>query len=190
MIGEMMTTLEAKPIALLMQTTQTYSDQMTPDQQYEIARAALQRGGGPTAFLVPLAFFAMIVFIVWLVVLRRKAQIRAQAEIRKQLLDKFGSAQELALFMESKGGQQFLGDAKWQNKSQLRFLPGGVITTMLGLAFLGLTLMRRNFIVPAVILLAVGIGLLISAAIAYKLASKKTGQPIDPSSGMQTIPPA
>ncbi len=51
---------------------------------------------------------------------------------------------------------------------------------MLGLAFLGLTLNNRNFIVPAVILLSLGVGFLISAAIYYKLGSKENrpaGQP-------------
>jgi hypothetical protein len=183
-------TLAAKPVAHLLQATGNYPGQMTPDQQFEIAREAIRHGGGPAGLLVPLSFFAMVVLIVWLGVRRKQAQILAHAELTKRVLDKFGSAQELAAFLESKGGQQFLGDARWQAKGQLRFLPGGVITTMLGLAFLGLTFMHRNFIVPGVLLLAVGIGLLISAAIAHKLTSKINDESIHPSSGAQSFPPA
>ena len=181
-------TIAAKPAALLLQTTQNSPGQMTPDQQFEIAREAIRHGGGPMGLLVPLSFFAMVVLIVWLGVRRKHAQILARAERAKQVLDKFGSAQELAAFLESKGGQQFLGDARWRAKGELRFLPGGVITTMLGLAFLGLTIMHRDFIVPGVLLLALGIGLLISAAIAYKLTSKQNDESIHPSSGAQSFP--
>jgi hypothetical protein len=59
---------------------------------------------------------------------------------------------------------------------------------MLGLAFLGLTAMHKDFMVPGVLALAVGIGLLISAAIAHKLGPKTSGQEIDPGSGMQQAP--
>ena len=68
------------------------------------------------------------------------------------------------------------------------FFARGVITTMLGFAFLVLTLMRKNFIVPAVILLAIGAGLLLSAAITHRLASKKNGQ--SGGLGIQSFPSA
>lgn len=165
-MGQVMTTIAAKPVALLLQAAQS-------DHEFEIARASLRhRPGGSMDVLVPLSFFAMVVVIVWLGARRRQTQIKAQSELRKQVLDRFGSAQELTTFMESKGGQQFFGEMPSRATGQLRFLYGGVIATMLGLAFLGLTLMRRNFIFPAVIVLAVGIGLLISAFIAHTVAKK------------------
>lgn len=193
MIGQMIT-IAAKPVALLLQTTQAYPIQLTPDQQFEIAREALQHGTAPLGILVALAPFVMIIVVVWLVLRRKQALIRSQTELRKQLLDKFASGPELTAFLESKGGQQFLEGIQWQRPGRLRFLPGGLITTLLGLAFLGLTLMGRHFMVPGVILLAVGIGLLISAGVAHKLASAKTGSPNgpssgNPSSGMQPFPP-
>jgi predicted acyltransferase len=130
------------------------------------------------------------VLIVWFVSRRKQAQIQAHAETRKLLIEKFGSAQELATFLESKGGQQFIGGMQMQARNQLRFLPGGVIMTMLGLAFLGLTLMRKNFLVPAVIFLAIGIGLLISAAIAHKLARNENGPTIESGPSAQPLPHA
>jgi|HubBroStandDraft_2_1064218.scaffolds.fasta_scaffold24001_2 hypothetical protein len=191
MIGKTLAAMAGAPFALLLQTSQDSSSGMTPDQQFEIAREAVRRGpNSAVEVVVPIAFFAMIVLIVWLATRRRQAQIRAQAEVRKQLIEKFGSGQELAAFLESDGGRQFFGNMQARTAGRLRFLPGGVITTMLGLAFLGLTPMHRNYIVPGVLALAVGLGLLISAAIAHKLAPKTSGQEIEPSSGMQQAPRA
>jgi hypothetical protein len=191
MIAKTTTALAGIPFALLLQTSQDSGNGLTPDQQFEIAREAVKHGpDSAVAFIVPIAFFAMIVLIVWLRTRRRQEQIRAQAEVRKQLIDKFGSVQELTAFLESKGGRQFFADTQGRAASPLRYLPGGVITTMLGLAFLGLTANNRNFIVPGVLALAVGLGLLISAAIAHKLTPKTSGQEIDPGSGMQQAPRA
>lgn len=189
MVGQWMV-MAAKPAVLLLQNTQDFPG-LTPDQQFEIAREAVRHGpDSAVAYVVPLAFFAMIVLIVWFGTRRRQAQIQAQAEIRKQLIDKFGSVQELATFLESEGGRQFFGEMKSQARDPLRFLPAGVVTTMVGLGFLGLTLRQKYLIVPGVILLAIGLGLLISAAIAYKLADDKSGRTIDPGSRMQPLPPA
>jgi hypothetical protein len=191
MVGQMMV-MAAKPVAFLLQNARDYSNDLTPDQQFEIAREAVRHGpDSAVAYLVPLGLFAMIVLVVWLGTRRRQAQIKAQTEVRKQLIDKFGSVPEFTAFLDSKGGRDFFGAVHSHVGDPLRFLPGGLVTTMLGLAFLGLTLMRRNFIIPAVLLLAMGLGLLISTAIAYKLASdNKNGQTINPRAGMQPLPPA
>ena len=188
MIGRMMA-MAAKPALNLLQNVPANTSQLTPEQQREFFRAAAHGGGDPST-LVPLAFFATVVLIVWLVVRRKQARYRTQAEIRKQLIDKFGSAQELAAFMESKGGRQFFGDMQDRARETLRFIPAGIVISMLGLAFLGLTLVRRNFIIPAVILFAIGAGLLISAAVAHKLESKKDDRTIDPGTGAQHFPSA
>jgi hypothetical protein len=193
MIPHMTMALAANPLALLLQAPE--SGQLSPDQQFQIAREVLQHTRGlPGALavlvpiLVPIGFFAMVVLLVWLGVRRRQAQFLAQSELRRQLLDKFGSAQELTAFIESKGGQQFLGDLQSRTVSQVPFLFRGVITTMLGIAFLLLTLLRHNFIFPAVIVSAAGIGLLISAGIAHKLASKRAGATSNPASGSEPFP--
>lgn len=182
MIGEMMGMAANQAVLLL---------QAMPASPPPMLRVQL-RPGGPATFgaFIPIAFFAMIVLIVWLGTRRMQAQIQAQSELRKQLLDKFATAQELTTFLESGAGKQFLGEMRWRGAGPVRFLPGGVITTMLGFAFLALTLMRKNFIVPAVILLAIGAGLLLSAAITHKLASKINGQSGGPGSGIQSFPSA
>jgi hypothetical protein len=190
MLGQMLTMVTTPLSLMVLQATPPNSDQMTPEQNFEIAREAIQRGARPTEVMVPIAFFVAIVVIIWLANRRKQAQALAMAEVRKQVLAKFESGQELAAFLESKGGQQFLGVAERRATSQMRFLPAGLVTTMLGLAFLGLTILRKNFIVPAALLLAVGIGLLISAAIAHKLASSKKDETIEPGSGARSLPSA
>jgi cyanate permease len=192
MFGQMMT-MVATPLSLLvLQTAQADSDQMTPDQKFEIAREAIRHGHGQgfEDVLVPLAFFAAVVMIVWLANRRKQVQAQSLAEVRKQVLAKFESAQELAAFMDSKGGQQFLGVAEHRSGGQMRCLPAGLVTTMLGLAFLGLTIVQKHFIIPAALLLAVGIGLLLSAAIAHKLASSRKDETIEPGSGTRSFPSA
>ena len=192
MFGQMMTMVTTPLSLLVLQNAPTDSGDLTPDQKFEIAREAIRHGHGQgfEDVLVPLAFFAAVVLIVWIANRRKQAQTQALAEVRKQVLAKFESAQELAAFMESRGGQQFLGVAEHRATSQMRYLPSGLVATMLGLAFLGLTIVQRHFIIPAALLLAVGIALLLSAAIAHKLASSKKDETIEPGSGARSFPPA
>ena len=123
MIGQLMA-MAANPAVLLLQAMPASPPPITQDQQLQMARFAVRHGDGPLGALVPIAFFAMIVLIVWLGSRRVQAQIQAQGELRKQLLDKFATAQELTTFLESRAGQQFLGEMRWRGAGPLRFLPG------------------------------------------------------------------
>ena len=72
------------------------------------------------------------------------------------------------------------------------FLSGwhsGMIMTMLGLAFLGLTVVanRRNYLVAGVVLLALGVGSLASAMINHRL-SKTRAQNKELGSGPTNAP--
>jgi hypothetical protein len=163
------------------------------DQQFgqRIALEAVRgRGasGNAVGILVPLGLFAMIVVLVWLGTRRRQAQIRATAEFHKQLLDKFGSGREFSEFLESPGGQKFM-DELWSRDSRpreqiLRVVRAGVVMAVLGLGLLGLTLLRRGFLIPGVIVLCLGAGFLISAAVSQYLSKKwASGGPGGPGAG-------
>jgi len=144
--------------------------------------------GNAVGILVPLGLFAMIVVLVWLGTRRRQAQIRATAEFHKQLLDKFGSGREFSEFLESPGGQKFM-DELWSRDSRpreqiLRVVRAGVVMAVLGLGLLGLTLLRRGFLIPGVIVLCLGAGFLISAAVSQYLSKKwASGGPVGPGAG-------
>ena len=178
---------------------------VSPDLQEAIqeeVRAELRRGrfrfgpggGGGSGLepLIPIALFAMIVLIVFVIARRRQAELRARAEFQKQILDKFGSGKEFVEFLGSEGSQRFLATLSSQGMGPryrvLRTMRGGITLAVLGIGFLLLTALRRGFIVPGVLLLALGAGLLLSAAVSYYFSKKWgsggpgiPGQPISPS---------
>jgi len=153
---------------------------LTPDQRTQIALEALKHpeGGIPGAIgvLVPFAFFATIILIFWLLMRHRQARMQARAEFHKQLLDKFSSGREFSDFLQTDGSQRFLEEI-WSQKrgpreqilSSLRY---GIVLAALGLGMLALTLKTRGFIFPAVLTLALGVGFLISTAVARRLSKQ------------------
>jgi hypothetical protein len=193
MVGQLIVT---KSLALLQQAAPPDAGALTPEQfRQQIALEAVRNGGhGPNtavAILVPLAFFAFIALLVWLGSRRKRAQIEAQAELQKQLLAKFNSGQELSEFLQSEGGQRFLDQLSSPSAGSkgriLQSLRTGIVLAVLGLGVLVLSLTRaqHGLLVPAVILLALGLGFLLSTAVSYRLTSKweqnqKVGPPPAP----------
>ena len=137
------------------------------------------RGGEGLEILIPIAFFAMIVLIVFVVARRRQAELRARAEFQKQILDKFGSGKEFADFLGTDASQRFFAALSSPMMGPryriLRTMRGGITVAVLGLGFLLLTGVRHGFVVPGVLLLALGAGLLISAATSYHFSKKWSG---------------
>ena len=146
------------------------------DQQIALEAIRTHPGRGAD-ILIPLAFFAFVALLVWMGTRRKRAQIEAQAEIQKQLLAKFTTGQELASFLETPGGQKFLDQLSAAGQgAKGRLLSGlrtGIVLTVLGVAMLLLSAVRQQqqhgMLTPAVLLLAIGIGFLISAAVSYRL---------------------
>jgi hypothetical protein len=186
--------LIAKAMPFFLQASPPNPGQMSPDQQFQIAMEALRhRGGSPggtpgiLALLVPFGLFAMIVGIIWLSYRNRQAQMQTQAAFQKQLLEKFSTGQEFSQFLESPGGQHYMSSMwsqnRWTQGRALRGLRAGIICTLMGLAFLALSVVRHRpgEIDPGILLLALGIGFLISAAVSRRLAERwKDQQEPDP----------
>jgi hypothetical protein len=152
--------------------------------QQELRRGRFRGGfgaGGAEALqvFIPIAFFAMVVLIVFVIARRRQAELRARAEFQKQILDKFSSGKEFAEFLGTEGSQRFLATVSAQTLGPryrvLRTMRNGITLAVLGLGFLLLTPLRHGFVVPGVLLLALGAGLLISAAASYHFSKKWTG---------------
>jgi hypothetical protein len=163
------------------------SGRMTPDQEFQIAMEALKRGPaqgltGVLGVLVPFALFAVIFGIVWLAYRNRQAKMHAQAEFHKQLLEKFGSGREFAEFLESKGSQRFL-DAMWSQRSAgndriLGTMRNGIVMTALGIGTLALSWATEDGLrIPGVLVLALGAGFLISAAVSHRLSKRWEQKP-------------
>ena len=146
---------------------------LTPDQQFQITQLAL-RHAPITDTLVPLGFFIMVVLLAYFGLRRKQVVAREQAELRKHLLDKFATGQEFAAFLETQGGKQFLAEMSQPRRNPWMSFTGGIVCTTLGLAwfFSGLLLFRaKDQTFPGILLLAIGVGLLISAIVSHKLAS-------------------
>jgi hypothetical protein len=161
----------------ILQAVEPNPGSMTREQfNQQIALEAVRHnpGNGPVAILVPIAICAMIVAIVWLGMRQKQARLQTRAEFHKQLLDKFGSGREFTEFLGSPGSQRFLEEL-WSQRgaSNERPLRIGVVLTTLGLALGGLSWTHRGLLVPGVIVLAVGVGYLISSGVSYQLSKKR-----------------
>jgi hypothetical protein len=134
-----------------------------------------------------LASLAFIAWTVWLGARRRQAQGQAQTDLQHRLLDKFSSPQEIGDFLQTEGGRRFLHGLTFERapvgdrhagKRILLALQAGTVVTLLGTATLSLGIVypmnRPGVAHPAVIfgllILAIGIGFLVSAGISYKLS--------------------
>ncbi len=174
----MLHTMSARMGALLLQADAGKPNQMTPDQQFEIARLALQNTQhgvqGSLALLVPFAFFATIILIIWLFLLYRRSQIQARADFHKHLLDKFASGREFADFLGSDASQRFLDEigSRGPKEQILSSMRNGVVLAVLGLGLLGLATARRGFLIPGVLVLALGAGFLIATAVSCRLSNQ------------------
>ena len=128
--------------------------------------------------MIPVFMFPMIGYIVYisLVNSRRLKMARMQAEVHGKLLDKFGSSQELVQYLESDAGKAFLEPPAAVQVSPYRRILGsvqaGIILSLVG----GVLLLMRDqegiqgAVVGGGLLLALGLGFLISAGVSFRLS--------------------
>lgn len=129
-------------------------------------------------FLIPITVFAMIGYIVYVAVTNRRLvqMARLQADMHTKLLDKLGSGAELVQYLESDAGRAFLEPPPLERTSAytriLVAMQVGIIVSLVGgtLMFLGARLGGEGPIVVGGLLLALGLGFLISAGASYWLS--------------------
>ncbi|MCY3808581.1 MAG: hypothetical protein OXG58_03945 [Gemmatimonadetes bacterium] len=123
--------------------------------------------------LVALGFLAAVVGIVWLRARVNHVRLARQAETQQQLLAKFQSGRELAEFIETEDGKQFLRQFESdRNGTILVVLSAGIVSSALGLGFLVLMVWEDGFLYPGVGTTALGVGLIAAAAISKKLSDQ------------------
>ncbi|SRR5216684_788624 len=131
------------------------------------------------AVLIPTGFFCMVAFIVFIVARTKSRQAELQSQVQARLVDRFSTAPEFVDFLRSQEGKQFLGGVETLPKLQasdriLRGLRTAIVTTFLGLGFLGLCLSREvgndGFLIAGGILTAIGIGNFISTFVSLRLS--------------------
>ena len=140
-----------------------------------------------------LAFATFVVAAIWIVRLvienRRWNRIfKLQSEVHGRLIDKFGTSQELAAYMQTEAGRRFLeaapipvnfGPEQRVPNAVARVLTPvqiGVVLVLLGIGLLSLrnagSDMHTPMLVLGTVVLMPGIGFIISAGITWALATR------------------
>jgi hypothetical protein len=135
-------------------------------------------------------FLAAAIWIIRLVIENRRWNriFKLQSEVHGRLIDKFGTNQELAAYMETEAGKRFLeaapipvnfGPEQRVPNAVARVLTPvqiGVVLVLLGIGFLLLrnagTDMHTPMLVLGTVILMPGIGFIISAGITWVLATR------------------
>ena len=131
--------------------------------------------------LVLLAALATVGWVMYLAAdtQKRQRKLKAQTELHSRLLDKFNSAHEVVDFLQTPGGAQFVNSLSADREDPahgiLRSTHRGVILVIVAAGCLFLNWYYRDsgenpLLVIGVVLLCLGIGFLISAAVSHKLS--------------------
>jgi hypothetical protein len=119
----------------------------------------------------------MIIFIVLFASMRQRAQDRNRTEMQKDLLTKFSSAQELAEFMKTDGGK-LLMPAPERRRTPANTAGTGTLVLVVGFGLLAGSWFSSqadiadDIRIGALLAIAAGIGLLVSAFVTQKLSRK------------------
>jgi hypothetical protein len=127
--------------------------------------------------------FGMVVFIVLIITRARQRRLELQTELQSKLIEKFGSATELAAFLQSPTGRQFVNGVQTGNRIMVqdRILAGyrrAIVLSFFGVAFIVMWMITGTVGLawPGVLILALGLGYLFATLATQKLTSESTGQ--------------
>ena len=142
--------------------------------------------------LIPIAFLAMLTVIVWLGTVERRRNTDRRAELIRQLIDKFSTGEAFAQAMQSPEGSK-LADALSLSREQPKrawvglFVPGSILTA-LGLGFVLLSFMMDVvYRIPAVVIGSVGVALLVSSYVAWRVDRDESGAGDDVTRPQSTV---
>ena len=130
--------------------------------------------------------FIIIGVVIVLVARSRQRRLEMQTEIQSKLIDKFGSTGELASFLQSDVGRQFVNGV--QNAGQrhvhdraLSAVRVGIVFTALGIGFLVLWPLAnaRGLVWPGVLLFVLGAAYFGSAYSMMRFASLRSQPPVE-----------
>jgi hypothetical protein len=160
----------------------------------------------PFEAIIPLGAFAMFSWMVYIIVdsFRRRQHLRIMGEFHTRLLDRVGTAGELVEFFSTESGTRFLQSLNTERSPAgahvriLRATQAGIVLVALGLGLFGLMAIHakdyprqvtENTLMFGTIVFFVGLGLLVSAAVSWRL-SKRLGLLAEPDTSRQEPPPA
>lgn len=117
--------------------------------------------------------FVFLGFIIWVVARAREARMRQRSEERSRLLERFSSSQDLTEFLNSEAGGRLL-DKGAAPAHPMRSISGtvtaGIIVLFAGLGFLTVagevpSYDKEGFLIPGILGVMAGIGILVSAIV-------------------------
>lgn len=139
-------------------------------------------------------FIAFTIGAVWIVKIisnnkRRQRVVEVQKDMQARLFDKFGTSQEMIAYLNSEAGAKFLDSATIEHAKPFGRVLGSMQAGMI-LFCLGIAMLIVRFTVPqngfynemlrvetahqllaiSLLLLALGLGFLASAAVSYRLS--------------------
>jgi hypothetical protein len=138
-------------------------------------------------FFGPLLLGVLTILLIVVVALERARREKHRLELQKAILERVGSVKDLAEFLTTDQGERFLGSLspthfRPQRRSLLAvrvgvvfltigiFLMGGLHSTYFGSFGEGDMNPPRVLLMAALLLVAAGIGLLLSAAVSFLIA--------------------
>ena len=120
---------------------------------------------------------AMVVLVVMLVTRSRQRRVEAQVQMQSKLIERFGTAPELVEFLHSPAGREFVAGVQSAPEALTRDritsgFTRAILLTCLGLAFVFIAFFDRDddWIVPAAIILSLGVGYLLATLVTYKFS--------------------
>jgi hypothetical protein len=145
--------------------------------------------------LLPLVVITtMVICGAWIISLmiaafKNRAHLKAQTDFHNRMLEKFSSADEFAVYMQSDAGKSFFDNLTNEPITPINKIFGsiqkGAILTLLGIGLfvLGKTYTPQEggniMFVVGIISLMIGTGFLISSVISYRLAKTLGIIPLD-----------
>jgi len=128
-----------------------------------------------TVLPITIVFWA---WVVWVILEWRK--MRHKSKLQSKIVDKFSTAQEFNDFLQSQEGSRFLNFLRFNGLAPrekiLSSLRKGIILSFLGIAIIVIGSLfaaeMKYFIAFGIVLIALGVGFLVSTKISYNLSKK------------------
>lgn len=135
---------------------------------------------GGFSMWIPVTAILIAPLIIWIVHRSEQAKMQAQRDVQLALLAKFSSGEEMTRFLAADEGRRLMDHLASSGKDDPRekivgMFVGASILTMLGIGFgvAAAVTGEESLLIPALIIGAVGIGLIVGAAIAHRFSTKK-----------------
>ncbi len=128
-----------------------------------------------TLIAIQLAFVA---FLIWIAVNYRQKTLQRRSEERLRVVERFNSGKDLSEFLETERGARFLElfAVRPKNPSGIVIIGValGLLAVFLAAAFMALCLFEEDnsFMIPGILVLGIGLGILTATGVSYRLARK------------------